>query len=65
MIPRIAAIRSIEEFLLEIALAPGGNCWPADTLADAPFCPVVRWTPELRAAVAKGLDARIRKNCAV
>jgi hypothetical protein len=25
------------------------------------FCPMARWTPELRASVAKGLDARVRE----
>ena len=25
------------------------------------FCPMIRWTPDLRAAVAKGLDARARE----
>ena len=25
------------------------------------FCPMIRWTPELKAAVAKGLDARARE----
>ena len=33
-----------------------------DNLPGAPsFCPMIRWTPELKAAAAKGLDARARE----